>query len=118
MVEQNGGSEFGEKYSEESFWQKVTKYAKIAGKEVCEKALSLYYALGDKDTPLWAKSIIVGALAYFIMPFDAIPDAIPVAGYTDDLGVLAAAFAAVAVHIKSKHTEAAREKIKQWFGAA
>jgi uncharacterized membrane protein YkvA (DUF1232 family) len=66
-------------------------------------------------TPVGAKSIIVGALGYFISPVDAIPDIIPVAGYTDDLGVLTMAFATVAMHVKDVHGDMAKEKLKQWF---
>jgi uncharacterized membrane protein YkvA (DUF1232 family) len=116
MTEQNEMNEFGKEYSDENFWKKVKKYAKVAGSEVIDKALRLYYALMDKDTPVWAKSIIVGTLAYFISPIDAIPDAIPVAGYADDLGAIAAALAMVAAHIKPEHIAAAKDKAEQWFG--
>lgn len=60
----------------------------VAGRKVIDKVLRLYYALQDKDTPIWAKSIIVGALAYFISPLDAIPDITPVVGYVDDWGAI------------------------------
>lgn len=69
----------------------------------------------DSDTPVWAKGIIFAALGYFISPVDAIPDITPVIGYTDDLGVLVAALAAVASHIKEEHTAKAKETLKQWF---
>ena len=78
-------------YSDEGFWAKVASFAKAAGKELIEKALWLYYAAQDPATPAWAKGIVYGALGYFILPIDAIPDVTPVIGYTDDLGVLAAA---------------------------
>ena len=103
-------------YSDESFWQKVKKYAKRAGEEVIEKALQLYYAAQDPDTPVWAKTVIYGALAYFIMPVDAIPDAIPVAGFTDDLGALAAALSTVAKFITPEIEKQARAKLRDWFG--
>lgn len=105
-----------EPYSEEGFWDKLKHYAKKAGKTVVETALKLYYASRDPDTPLWAKTTIYGALAYFISPLDAIPDILPLTGYTDDLGILAAAVTAVAAHIKPEHVEKAREQIKNWFG--
>ena len=95
---------------------KVKKYAIEAGKEIIEKALILYYCLIDPDTPAWAKTVIIGALGYFIVPLDAIPDFTPVVGYSDDLGALAIAFAIVAAHIKSEHKEMAQEKLKVWFG--
>ncbi len=61
------------------------KAAGAAGKEVIRKALQLYYAMKRPDCPAWAKAVIIGALAYFIVPTDALPDFIPAIGYTDDL---------------------------------
>ncbi len=87
MGDDNSGSEPKQHYSEESFWAKLGKYALAAGKVVVEKALSLYYCAVDPATPAWAKSIIFRALAYFIVPLDAIADLIPAAGYTDDLDI-------------------------------
>jgi uncharacterized membrane protein YkvA (DUF1232 family) len=115
MSSDDGAPAFDQHYSEEGFWSKLRSYAITAGKVVVEKALSLYYCALDPDTPAWAKGIIYGALGYFILPLDAIPDAIPILGYTDDLGVLAAALAAVASHVKDSHIERARETLKRWF---
>jgi uncharacterized membrane protein YkvA (DUF1232 family) len=103
-------------FSDNEFWEKVKKYAKAAGDNVLEPALRMYYSLQDKDTPVWAKTTIIGALGYFISPIDAIPDLLPVVGYTDDLGVLTAAIAVVAIHIKEEHKIKAKELIKKWFG--
>lgn len=107
--------EYSKNFSEEGFWDKATKYAKKAGLKVMEPSLKMYYAAQDADTPMWAKGIIYGALGYFILPIDAIPDIAPAVGYTDDLTTLAAALATVAAHIKDEHTEKAKEKIQQWF---
>ena len=76
--------QYEKKYTEDSFWDKVVKFAKTAGREVIEKALWLYYAAQQPNTPLWAKTAIYGALGYFISPIDAIPDITPVIGYADD----------------------------------
>jgi uncharacterized membrane protein YkvA (DUF1232 family) len=103
-------------YSEESFWEKVGKYAKMAGKEVIEVALKLYFAARKPETPAWAKTVIYGALGYFIVPLDAIPDMTPVAGYFDDLGVLTFAFATCAMYIDEDVNNKAKQKIKDWFG--
>ncbi len=103
-------------YSEEGFWNKTTQYAKKAGEGTITQALKLYYAAKDPDTPTWAKTTIYGALGYFISPIDALPDFTPVLGYTDDLGVMAAAIGIVAVHIKEEHAEQARQTLKRWFG--
>ena len=108
-------TKYEKEYNENSFWDKTEKYAKVAGEKVLEPALKMYHASKDSDTPIWAKTTIMGALGYFISPIDAIPDITPVIGYTDDLGVLMAAVATVAVHIKKEHSEKAKETLKQWF---
>lgn len=107
---------FEDKYSDDSFWEKVKKYARDAGFEVIEKALWLYYAYQEKDTPAWAKTAIIGALGYFISPIDAIPDLTPVVGYADDLGVLVLAVGTVAVYITEEVKDKAAAKLKEWFG--
>lgn len=106
---------FEQIFSDESFWDKVKKYSKAAGESALEPAIKMYYAAIDADTPLWAKSTIYGALGYFISPIDAIPDIAPLIGYTDDVGVLCAALAATAAHIKDEHVALAKEKLAHWF---
>lgn len=103
-------------FTDEKFWDKVKHFALAAGREVIEKALWLYYAFQRPETPAWAKAVIAGALAYFILPIDAIPDAIPVAGYTDDLGALASAIGMVAMHITADVKQQANQKLEDWFG--
>ena len=73
--------------------------------------LVLYYCLEDPDTPQWACRIIKGALVYFVMPIDAIPDFIPFTGFADDLAVLVLAMALVVIHIKPEHRKMAEEKM-------
>jgi len=108
-----------EKYRDinKSFWEKIKSSAINAGKEVVEKAFILYYCLIDKDTPAWAKGTIIGALTYFISPVDAVPDVIPVIGYSDDLAVLAGAIVAVKTHIKREHREKAKKQVEKIFDA-
>ncbi|ABO22106.1 YkvA family protein [Shewanella loihica] len=102
-------------YSDEGFWHKVKQFAKLAGREVIDNALCLYYAAQRPDTPKWAKTVIFGALAYFITPLDAIPDLTPVVGFSDDLGALAAALAMVCMYIDDSVKRQAAEKRSAWF---
>ncbi len=102
---------YDEAYSKQSFRKKVAAYAPAAGREVIRGALVLYRCLRDPNTPKWARARIIGALGYFIFPLDAIPDVVPVAGFSDDLGVLALALATVAFHIKPEHKQKAEEKL-------
>ncbi len=102
-------------YSDDSFWRKLGRYASTAGREVAEKSLYLYYAAQDPNMPRWARAVAYGALGYFILPADAIPDIIPGAGYTDDLGVIAAALAVVIAHITPEVKQKARRTLARWF---
>lgn len=108
-------NQFSTQYSDNGFWEKVKTYAKSAGEGVLEPALKMYYAALDADTPAWAKATIFASLGYFISPVDAVPDVAPVVGYMDDMGVLVAAVAATAAHIKDEHVRKAKETLAQWF---
>ena len=112
MADGAHASEFGDS----SFWAKLGRYALVAGRVVVERALVLYHCMRDPDTPKWAKSVIAGALGYFVLPIDAVPDLTPFVGYGDDLGALAAALSAVAFYVKPEHRERARAALARWFG--
>ena len=101
-------------YSTPQFWSKLRGSAATAGRGMFEKALCLYYALGASTTPAWAKSAIGGALGYFILPLDAIPDVLVGVGFTDDLAVLVAALATVAAHVTPEHVARAEKTLKTW----
>ena len=109
-------NEYEEAYSEDGFWDKLKGYAKVAGKEVVEKALLLYYAGNEEDAPAWAKATIIASLGYFIAPLDAIVDLTPAVGYADDLGVLVLALAAVATYINDNVRQKTAVKMESWFG--
>ena len=104
-------------FSEETFWEKVSKYALVAGREVIEKALILWHVMRKPEVPAPAKAIIMGALGYFICPVDAIPDITPIVGYADDLGVLALALATVSVYVDDEIRAKARNTMQEWFGS-
>lgn len=114
MINESDGYE--KEYTETGLKSKLIRYAKVAGREVVEKALWLYYASRSPATPIWAKTAIYGALGYFISMIDAIPDLTPIIGYTDDLGVLVAALATVSAYITPEVKAKANEKLRQWFG--
>ena len=116
MSKKESPNDYGKEYQEESFWQKIRSYALAAGKAVIEIAFVLYYCLQDSDTPPWAKAVIIGALGYFILPMDGIPDFTPVVGFSDDFGALASAMGIVAVHIKPVHRMNAKMKVEEWWG--
>jgi uncharacterized membrane protein YkvA (DUF1232 family) len=92
-----------------SFWRKARRV--VAQLPFAEDLLAAYYCAFDRETPLGVKATLVGALAYFILPADAIPDVLPIIGFTDDAAVLAAAIKLVASHMKPVHREAARDAL-------
>ena len=76
--------------------------------------LTAYYCAFDKATPLPVKASLFGALAYFLLPTDVIPDVLPVLGFTDDAAMLAAAIKLMAIHIRPEHRVAAKNKIAEF----
>lgn len=92
-----------------NFWAKTKKFA---GKIPFTKdAIAMYYCALDAKTPLWAKGIAFGALAYFISPIDAIPDALIGLGFTDDAAVIAAGIKAISAQVTDEH----RDKAETFF---
>jgi len=105
----------GKRYSGTDFWIKLKLSAKTAGYELVEKSLWLYYASRRPETPIWAKTAVYSALAYFILPTDAIPDFIPITGYTDDMAAIAAAVTTISQYINDDVKALANKKLKDWF---
>jgi len=95
---------------------KLTAVAKKAGIKAVYAVLLLYYALQSPQTSTKDKSIIYGALGYFILPLDLVPDFIPLAGFGDDLGALVWALSRVLANITDEVREKARLKLRDWFG--
>lgn len=109
-------NDYRDAFSETGFWQKLRRYARQAGIKGVYTALLLFYAYRRKDTPTWAKSVILGALGYLIAPIDALPDLTPILGYTDDLGVLSFSLVTIASFINKQVKEQARAQLTAWFG--
>lgn len=104
-------------YSKAEFWKTLRRAAVSAGRKSLVAALTLFYCLQDKDTPKWAKDVIIGALGYLILPTDLIPDAIPAIGFTDDWGAILTALSTVTAYIKEEHKIKAEEQIQRLLGS-
>jgi uncharacterized membrane protein YkvA (DUF1232 family) len=98
------------------FWVKLRRFA--ARLPFAEDLVTAYYCAFDRDTPTQVKVALVGALAYFIMPSDLMPDMLPALGFADDAAVLATAVRMVAAHIRPEHRDAAREALARGFDEA
>lgn len=104
------------RFSEIKLWSKLKRFARQAGVKTVYTVLLLFYAFKRKDTPKWAKNIIIGLLGYFLAPIDAVPDLTPFIGLTDDLSLLSVGLVTVAGYINKEVKQQAREKLKALFG--
>jgi uncharacterized membrane protein YkvA (DUF1232 family) len=100
--------------TEQGFWRKLRRHAGRI--PFIDQLLAAYYCAIDPKTPLQARAILYGALAYFILPFDIIPDFIAGLGYTDDAAVLAAAIRSILPHIKDDHRNQAKATVEKLAG--
>ena len=91
------------------FWAKAKRVA--ARLPFAEDLLVAYYCAFDRNTPRHVHVALVGALAYFVLPVDAVPDVLPLFGYTDDAAILATALRLVASHVRPEHREAAKRAL-------
>ncbi|OYX06058.1 MAG: hypothetical protein B7Z12_01665 [Caulobacter vibrioides] len=87
----------------------LPKIRKVAAKiPFAADALSVWWAARDPETPVAAKGMMLAGLAYFVLPTDALPDLLPVIGFTDDAAVIAALVAILGKTLKPRHKEAAQ----------
>ena len=93
------------------FWIKLKQV--VAKLPFAEDLLAAYYCAFDKQTPRHVQASLLGAIAYFILPFDFVPDMLPVLGFTDDAAILATAIRMVAGHITQEHRDAARAALQR-----
>lgn len=93
----------------EGFWPKLARV--LASIPFADEAVAAFYCATDPRTPLRARAMLYGALAYFILPFDVIPDFIAGLGFTDDMAVLVTAIGLIRNHLTEEHRERARAAI-------
>lgn len=88
------------------FWDKLR--GSLARVPFADRIIAAFYAATDPATPFRSKAILMGALAYFVMPVDAVPDFIALMGFTDDAAVLMLALRTVSSAILPRHQEQAQ----------
>ena len=106
---------YSNKFTQKDFVEKISRIAKRAGSKLVYAALILYYTLQSDKVSKKDKAIIIGALGYMISPLDVIPDAIPIAGLTDDLAVLLYFLKKVWTGIDPEIVEQAKKRLSKWF---
>ena len=91
------------------FWRKLKRGA--AKLPFAEDLVAAFYCAFDAQTPRHVQAALLGALAYFVLPFDFVPDMLPILGFGDDAAVLVTALRMVSGHIRPEHREAAKAKL-------
>lgn len=116
MREERDLTPYAPYYQENAFWEKLKAFGKKAGIKLVYGALLLYYVVKNPSTKKADRAKILGALGYFILPLDIIPDFIPVAGYADDLAAITWGIYCVAKNITPEIKAEAAAKLHEWFG--
>lgn len=106
---------YANKFSKKEFVEKIARIAKGAGAKLVYAALILYYTLQSDKVSATNKAMIIGALGYLISPLDVVPDAIPIAGLADDLGVLVFVMKKVWTDVDPDIQVKARQRLSKWF---
>ncbi len=96
---------------EKTFWRKMKNSVKKAGEEIAVMGIKSWLAMADSNTSVRHKAILGGALAYFVLPTDMVPDVLAGVGFTDDMAALTLAANSVGNAITDEHEERAREKL-------
>ena len=108
--------DYAQYFSDTKLWTKLKKVARKAGRKAVYYVLVLYYVARDPAVPRSLKLKVLGALGYFILPLDFIPDFILGLGFTDDLAALAWALFTMRKYITPEIERKARERLREWFG--
>ena len=106
---------YANKFSKREFVEKIARIAKGAGAKLVYAALILYYTLQSDKVSATNKAMSIGALGYLISPLDVWPDAIPIAGLADDLGVLVFVLKKVWTDVDPDIQVKARQRLSKWF---
>jgi uncharacterized membrane protein YkvA (DUF1232 family) len=96
---------------ERRFWRKVRRV--VAKVPFVEDLLAAYFCAVDRRTPTYVRALLLGAVAYFVLPSDMIPDLLAPLGFSDDASVIAAAITAVGSHLQPRHRDQARHRLQQ-----
>ncbi|EGQ8056828.1 YkvA family protein [Vibrio alginolyticus] len=96
---------------EKTFWRKMKNSVKKAGEEIAVMGIKSWLAMADSNTSVRHKAILGGALAYFVLPTDMVPDVLAGVGFTDDMAALTLAANSVGNAITKEHEAQAREKL-------
>ncbi len=109
-------TKYSKHYTQEALWKKIRRFTERQGRKPVYYALQLYYILQDKSVSKSDKATILGALGYFILPLDLLPDITPIIGFTDDIAALIACTKSIIANCTPEVKERAEQKVNEWFG--
>jgi uncharacterized membrane protein YkvA (DUF1232 family) len=98
----------------EGFWRKLRR--SLARIPFAEDLLAAYFCAIDRATPTYVRATLMGAVAYFVLPFDLVPDFLATLGFADDAAVLFAALKAIGDNLQPEHRERARAALRELAG--
>ncbi len=107
---------YGDRYSDKGLWRKLPRVARRAGEKGVYAILLLYYTLQSPTLSIADKGKIYGALGYFILPTDFVPDILPLIGFSDDVAALMFVLHTIISNITPEVKARAKEKLSEWFG--
>ena len=96
----------------QGFWRTLKRAVRQI--PFAESVVAAYYCAMDPQTPTRVRGVLLAALAYFVVPIDAVPDFLAGIGFTDDASILLLAIATVSTHITAAHRAAAKEAMTDW----
>lgn len=99
----------------DKLFEYLSSYFREMGIKLVYSALLMFYAYQRKDTPRWAKNIIIGAIAYLFAPIDGIPDLAPFLGFTDDLGIMTFGLVTIACYINEEVRSNAKKRLSRYY---
>ncbi|OBW59326.1 hypothetical protein A9986_19020 [Solibacillus silvestris] len=104
-------------YSDKKFLHKLKNFGGGLGYKAMHAAATLYVALRSPDMPKSSKLIVLGALGYFILPFDLVVDFLPLVGLTDDAFIILTALGKVYLSITDEMKDEAKGLIDSKLGS-
>ena len=108
-------NKFRKAFNQQKLMKKLPEYLKAIGIKSIYTVLLLFNAYKRKETPTWAKNIILGTLGYLLSPIDGIPDITPFLGFTDDIGVVSFGLVTIACYINEEIRRESKMQLKKWF---
>lgn len=109
------GDEDTQKRQEETIRAKFWPTMKRAFRRIpfARDVVAAFFCATDTQTPIRVRGILLAAIAYFVMPFDVVPDVFALIGFSDDIAVLTGAIALIGNHINQRHYDAADKALAE-----